>query len=191
MKKIIILIVVVVVLAGGYAIIRASSLDSNSSEPLAQETTHVQQQRTQPPASIVRKEPVKPLAPDFTLKDLNNGTITLSSYQGDKPVVLDFFATWCPNCQRDMPILSSLYDKYKDEVEVIGVNMQESKSTVDQFRRSYNISFPIVLDPGRIALKSYGIFYTNVHVLINKKGEVVRTIPGDIRESDIESLLES
>ena len=123
MKTIIIFIAAVVVIAGGYAIIRSTSSDSNSSEPLAQETTHVQQQRTQPPASIVRKEPVKPLAPDFTLKDLNNGTITLSSYQGDKPVVLDFFATWCPNCQRDMPILSSLYDKYKDEVEVIGVNM--------------------------------------------------------------------
>lgn len=201
MKTIIIIIAVVVVVAGGYGIIRAVSSSSDSTPAPVPEATNVQpqqqaQQNTQasesaytPPASVVRKEPVKPLAPDFTLNSLDGGTITLSNYRGDKPVVLDFFATWCPNCQRDMPVLSSLYDKYKDEIEVIGVNLQERESTVEKFRRSYNISFPIVLDPGRLASQSFNVFYTNIHVLINKKGEVVKTIPGDIRESDIEFLL--
>jgi len=50
------------------------------------------------------------LAPDFTLESLGGGTITLSEYRGEKPVILDFFATWCPNCQRDMPKLNRWYE---------------------------------------------------------------------------------
>ena len=61
-------------------------------------------------------------APDFSLKDLDGNTVTLSDYRGQKPVILDFFATWCPNCKRDMPKLNKWYEQYKDKVEVIGVN---------------------------------------------------------------------
>ena len=51
---------------------------------------------------------------NFTLKKLGGGEITLSDYRDKKPVILDFWATWCPNCRRDMPKLSGFYDKYKD-----------------------------------------------------------------------------
>jgi len=64
------------------------------------------------------------LAPDFSLTLLNGNTITLSEYRGQKPVILDFFTTWCPNCRRDMPRLNRWYGKYKDQVEVIGINLQ-------------------------------------------------------------------
>lgn len=122
---------------------------------------------------------------------LDGGEIALASYEGEKPVVLDFWASWCPNCRRSMPVLNGFYDQYKDEVEVIGVNLQEPVSTISQYVSSTGIDFPIVLDPdGKIA-RSYGVTYTNVHVLINKNGEVVRTIPGDIQESHILELIES
>src|SRR3989344_9646414 len=62
------------------------------------------------------------LAPDFTLQRLGGGTITLAEFRGVKPVVLDFWASWCPNCQRDMPKLNEMYEKYKDDIEVIGIN---------------------------------------------------------------------
>ena len=129
-------------------------------------------------------------AADFTLSRLGGGTITLSDYRGEKPVILDFFATWCPNCRRDMPKLSKLYEKYKDEVEVIGVDLQESEGTVKKFIDSHNITFPIVFDPSGRTSYSYGVRYTNTHVLIDKEGNLVRLVSGDISESDIKSLIE-
>lgn len=128
--------------------------------------------------------------PDFSLPKLGGGTITLSEFRGKKPVVVDFWASWCPNCRRDMPNLNRFYEKYKDKVEVIGVNLQESESTVGNFIASRNISFPIALDPSGQASRAFGIQYTNTHFLIDKEGNLARTIPGDIREVDIVSLIE-
>lgn len=128
-------------------------------------------------------------APDFTLTRLDGGTITLSDYRGKKPVVLDFWASWCPNCQRDMPKLSKMYDKYSDDVEVIGINLRESTSTAKKFVDSRNISFPIVMDKGRVS-QQYAVRYTNMHVLINTDGTIKRIIPGDIKETDIIGLIE-
>lgn len=129
-------------------------------------------------------------APDFTLKKLGGGTITLSEFKGKKPVVVDFWASWCPNCRRDMPNLNRFYEKYKDKIEVIGVNLQESESTVRNFITLLGISFPVALDPYGQASRVFGIQYTNTHFLIDKEGNLARTIPGDIRETDVVSLIE-
>lgn len=128
-------------------------------------------------------------APDFTLQKLDGGTITLSEFRGKKPVVVDFWASWCPNCRRDMPNLNRFYEKYKDKVQVIGVNLQERESTVRDFIDSRGISFPIALDPFGRASNTFGNQYTNTHYLIDIDGNLVRSIPGDIRESDILSLI--
>lgn len=127
---------------------------------------------------------------DFTLQKLGGGTITLSEFKGKKPVVVDFWASWCPNCRRDMPNLNRFYEKYKDKVEVIGVNLQESESTIENFITSRGITFPIALDPRSEASRTFDIQYTNTHFLIDINGNLVRTTPGDIREADIISLIE-
>lgn len=129
-------------------------------------------------------------APDFTLQKLGGGTISLSEFKGKKPVVVDFWASWCPNCRRDMPKLNGFYEKYKDKVEVIGVNLQEKESTVQSFISSRGISFPIALDPSGHASNAFGIQYTNTHFLIDINGNLVRVIPGDISEADIVALIE-
>lgn len=130
------------------------------------------------------------LAPDFSLARLGGGTISVAEFRGKKPVIVDFWASWCPNCRRDMPNLNRYYEKYKDQVEVIGVNLQEAEPTVKDFIASRGISFPIALDPTGHASQIYGIQYTNTHFLIDKEGSLVRQIPGDIRESDIQSLIQ-
>ncbi|MBI3335438.1 MAG: TlpA family protein disulfide reductase, partial [Candidatus Portnoybacteria bacterium] len=128
-------------------------------------------------------------APDFILQKLGGGMITLSEFKGKKPVVVDFWASWCPNCRRDMPNLNRFYEKYKDKVEVIGINLQEKESTIQNFINSRGISFPIALDPRGEASRAFGIQYTNTHFLIDINGKLIRTIPGDIREADIASLI--
>jgi peroxiredoxin len=129
-------------------------------------------------------------APNFTLNKVKGDSITLSDYKGEKAVVLDFFATWCPNCRRDMPKLNKLYDKYKDQVEVIGVNLQEDENKVEEFVKEYGLDFPIVMDPNGQVSRSYGVPYTNYHVLINKEGNIAGIVPGDISELHIRELIE-
>jgi len=131
----------------------------------------------------------KQIAPDFSLEKLGGGTITLAEYKGRKPVVLDFWTTWCPNCKRNMPELSAFYEKYKDQIEVIGINMQENQSLVQKTITDWKITFPIALDTKGSVTRAYGVRYTNVHVLIDKEGNVVRLIPGDVSEADMLELI--
>jgi len=129
------------------------------------------------------------VAPDFSLEKLGGGTISLAEYRGRKPVVLDFWTTWCPNCKRSMPNLNAFYEKYKDQVEVIGIDMQENPALVQKTINDWGITFPIALDSNGSVTRAYGVRYTNVHVLIDKDGNVVRLIPGDISEADILELI--
>ena len=129
-------------------------------------------------------------APDFSLSTIDGGTISLSEFRGKKSVVLDFWTSWCPNCRRDMPKLSKMYEKYKDKIEVIGINLQENPAIVESYISSADIVFPIALDPSGQTSRAYDIRYTNTHILIDKDGNIVKTIPGDIRESDIISLIQ-
>jgi len=129
------------------------------------------------------------LAPNFTLDRLGGGTIELASYRGQKPVVLDFFATWCPNCRRDMPHLNTLYEKYNDRVEIIGIDLQEQAPLVQKFATELGLTFPIALDTKGQVAQQYGVRYTNFHVLINREGNVVGSVPGDITEADIVNLI--
>ncbi|MFQ5492774.1 MAG: redoxin domain-containing protein [Candidatus Dojkabacteria bacterium] len=131
------------------------------------------------------------LAPDFQLKRLGGGTLSLSQYRSEKAVILDFFATWCPNCRRNMPKLSSIYEKYKDDVEVVGVNLHEDEGTVQSYIKSQNILYPIVLDPASSAANTYGVFYTNYHVFINRSGVIVNSVPGDVSEQQVIDLISS
>jgi len=127
---------------------------------------------------------------DFTLPKLGGGEISLSEYRGKKAVVLDFWASWCPNCRRDLPHVQKFYEKYKDDVEVIAVNLSEKESVVKKYIDSQGFTFPVALDKGRVA-NLFGVRYTNVHYLIDREGNVVGEIPGDIRESDFLRLIES
>lgn len=127
--------------------------------------------------------------PDFTLKNLEGNDVSLSDYRGKKAVVVDFWASWCPNCRRDMPVMQRLYEEYGDQVEVIAVNLQENSRTVEEFVESEHFTYPILLDPKGTAARSYGVNYTNYHLLINKDGYLVKSVPGDISERDFRSLL--
>lgn len=124
----------------------------------------------------------------FSLEKLGGGLIALVDYRDKKPVIVDFWATWCPNCRRDLPHMNALYQTYKDKVEVIAINLQEDSVTVARFVQDQGLAFPVALDPKGEATLAYGVRYTNLHVLVDKAGNLVRTVPGDIREKDFQEL---
>lgn len=128
-------------------------------------------------------------ASDFSLPRLGGGAISLSEYRDKRPVVLLFWATWCPNCRRNMPVLDGMYEKYGDRVEIIGIDLNEKESTVREFVDRNAIGFPIALDERGTVGNEYGIQYTNTHVLVGRNGEVEDLILGDLSEEALREWL--
>jgi peroxiredoxin len=85
---------------------------------------------------------------DFTLTELGGKTWTLKEQRG-KVVVLNFWATWCPPCRKEMPDLETLYKQFKDQGLVILAISDEDAGKVRPFVAEQKVTYPILLDPGR------------------------------------------
>lgn len=85
---------------------------------------------------------------DFTLQDLQGKPWHLRDLKG-KVVLVNFWATWCPPCRKEMPDLQALYDKYKDQGFVVLSISDEEMAKVSPFISDRKITYPVLLDPGR------------------------------------------
>lgn len=129
------------------------------------------------------------LAPDFTLTNLDGEEVNLSDLQG-KNVLLNFWATWCPPCEAEMPHLQKYYDTYaeKDNVEIIGVNVTYAKEKIErvkQFVEGYQLTFPILLEPTKEVADQYEVFTIPSTFMIDMEGNVQRQIIGPL---DLDAL---
>lgn len=131
-------------------------------------------------------------APDFTLYSLQGEPLTLSELRG-KRVVLNFWATWCPPCEAEMPHMQKYYEKYRkeDNVEIVGVNMtyaNEKLDRVEQFLKSYDITFPIVLEQTEAVAFQYEILTMPTTYMIDTAGKIQKQIIGPL---DLDALREN
>ena len=99
--------------------------------------------------------PVRPQrgfrAPDFTLLDLEGEQVSLSDFRGQL-VLINFWATWCPPCRDELPVIQAQYEK-SDDLVVLGVNFQEGADEVRSFVTNEELTFPILLDEeGRVTM---------------------------------------
>ncbi|MBA7465960.1 Thiol-disulfide oxidoreductase ResA [subsurface metagenome] len=118
-------------------------------------------------------------APDFTLPDLEGNSLTLSDFKG-RVIILNFWATWCPPCRKEIPDFVELYEKYKDEgLLIIGVNLDRGDSrTVKQFSKNYKINYPIVLGNVNVTQDYGGIRGIPTTFVIDRKGNIKKKYVG-------------
>ena len=111
-------------------------------------------------------------APDFDLAGPGGDALMLSSLRG-KVVVLDFWATWCPPCQKEMPVLQKLHEQFGSRgVVIVGVNIGEEPQQVGDFARELGITFPVVLDTDGSVSTEYGIEAIPTVILVDGDGVV-------------------
>jgi len=91
---------------------------------------------------------IKRQSADFTLSDLQGKTWHLRDLRG-KVVLVNFWATWCPPCRKEMPDLDALYNKFKDQGFVVLAISDEEAAKVTPFITGHKITYPVMLDPGR------------------------------------------
>ena len=135
-------------------------------------------------------------APNFSLNDIYGRLVTLNQFKG-KVVLLDFWATWCSPCRREIPHLIELYKEYKGQpFTLIGIALDEGGvSEVKPFVKKYHINYPIVIGDTNVQRIYGGIQGIPTKFLIDKKGIIVKQYVGDMSrnmegiEKKIKSLL--
>ncbi len=118
-------------------------------------------------------------APDFTLENLEGKPFTLSSLRG-KYVVLDFWGSWCYWCVKGIPQMKAYYQKYKDRMEILSVDCNESRTAWKAAVAKYEMPWlHVYLPDGGALLTKYGIQGFPTKVIISPEGKMIKTMVGE------------
>jgi len=122
-------------------------------------------------------------APDFTLPGENGKTYHLEDLRG-QVVVVNFWATWCPPCRREMPSMQRMWNKIKGKgVTVLAINVGEDADTIFEFLGSYPVNFPLLLDRDGSVVKRYPVTGLPTTYIVSPQGMVTHRAVGS-REWD-------
>lgn len=121
--------------------------------------------------------------PKFTIENINGNLESLDKYKG-KVIFLNFWATWCPPCVLEMPMMDRLYKKLKDKgFVVVAVDDYEPRERVEKFLKDKDYSFPILIDPSGKVTEAFRSMVLPSSFIINKEGKVIGKAIG-MREWD-------
>ena len=134
--------------------------------------------------------PLGTAAPAVTLADLDGKTVDLGQYVGKQPVLLEFWATWCPLCKALEPSLKAAHAKYGGKVTfvAVGVGVNETPASIKRHLAADPLPFPVLYDANGAAVRAYHAPTTSYIVVLDRAGKVVYTGAG--AEQDIAALLQ-
>lgn len=169
--KLLILVVLFIGLIAGAGLLYTVLEDSVDTNMLATQPSDTQS--TDPTADTT--EPGN-AAPDFTVVDRDGNSYRLSDFQG-KPVVLNFWASWCGPCKSEMPDFQEAYEQYGDEIHFLMVNLtdgaQETLDSASSFIDKQGYTFPVYYDTSIGAAMAYGVSSIPVTYFIDANGDLV------------------
>ena len=118
-------------------------------------------------------------APEFTLADVNEKPLSLSSLKGNV-VLVTFWATWCPPCRSEMPSLNRLYKEYGNKgLVVVAVSTDRTLSPVKDFLTKHPVDFPVVMDSGSKVSRQFKVFSLPTTFLLDKNGAILQRYLGE------------
>jgi cytochrome c biogenesis protein CcmG, thiol:disulfide interchange protein DsbE len=120
------------------------------------------------------------LAPDFTLEDLEGNTYSLSDLRG-RPILVNFWASWCPPCRAEMPAIQRTYQAYQEDgLLVLAVNAanQDSLAEASRFVEQHNLTFPILLDRDGSVSRLYEVRSLPTSFFFDREGKIRDVVVG-------------
>ncbi|WP_159883429.1 TlpA family protein disulfide reductase [Paenibacillus puerhi] len=126
-------------------------------------------------------------APEFTLSALDGKSYSLEKLRG-KPVVVNFWASWCSPCKDEAPELVRLYKKFGNQIEIFAVNLAKIDSLPEAtaFSEKYNLPFPVLLDEKAEASRKYRLRATPTTYFISKNGIIADMLIGQADPDKLE-----
>jgi cytochrome c biogenesis protein CcmG, thiol:disulfide interchange protein DsbE len=143
-------------------------------------------------ATASNKPPLRYAKP-FTLTELGHAgqQISLASFAG-RPVILNFFASWCAPCKKETPLLASFYRQHDGRVLIIGIDSADQESAALSFIHNEQVGYPVGFDPIPASTAvAYGAVQLPQTFFLNAKHQIVRHISGDLTRSELESWANS
>ncbi|HVU78801.1 MAG TPA: TlpA disulfide reductase family protein [Gaiellaceae bacterium] len=129
-------------------------------------------------------------APQFRLKPLSGpGTVSLAAFRG-KAVVLNFWASDCPPCKKEMPQLQAAAERWSTKpVTVVGIDVLDSKSAARAFARDHGVTYPIGYDPLGDTVGPYGVTYTPTTFFVDRHGRILKRILGPVTAATLNTQI--
>ena len=122
------------------------------------------------------------LAFDFALDDVSGQRVKLSDLRGH-PVVVNFWATWCPPCRQELPALQSAYQRFRDKgVILVGVDLKENAETIQNFTTQFGLTYPLLLDRDGAVSERYQVRGIPTTVIVDADGVVRARHVGPLTE---------
>jgi len=138
-------------------------------------------------------QPAEPAA-DFSVVDRDGNTVKLSEKFG-KPIVLNFWASWCGPCKSELPAFDAAAKAHADDIEFLMVNLtdgyQETQADVDAFLAETGYTFPVYYDLTQQAAVAYGVYSIPLTVFIAADGTVVRQHTGVMSETQLSAGIDA
>lgn len=110
---------------------------------------------------------------DFTLESSAGGSISLGRFRGETPVLLVFWATWCPTCNADVPAIKDFHSRTSGKIQVFAIDFMESRDKLKAFIKTKNISYPVLLDADGKVTRKFRVVGIPTYVLLDKGGKIV------------------
>jgi thiol-disulfide isomerase/thioredoxin len=128
-----------------------------------------------------------PVAKSFSLAQLGKpgSHITLASYTG-KPLIINFFASWCTPCQRETPLLAKFYQSMHGRVRVLGIDSNDQKAPALRFVRKTGVRYPVGIDPfPATTTTSYGVLALPQTFFLNARHQIVLHVVGSLTTKNL------